>query len=891
MPSTRDDVTTHPAADFTLPELTRSLRALGSARWLRDPDHARFFTPLLTARRNAARVRTAEGHVAAFQADRLRRAFVDAVDLLAAARHARSAPDRRAWVAQLSDAGGPVWRALDALEAAAASVASAGAADRFRAWQSWVAELQQLFLAVDGWWQRIVEVRDGKRPPRAARVLLLLLLACAPVVAGAQQHLTYRVSGIRAESLVVRGFDVVGMELGDALVVAEPRDLARLAALGARAEPRLAPNTDVRRLQNLAAVAAAPVIYRSYDDPQRGIRRWIDSLAAANPRVSVDTVGLSYEGRPILAVKVGPRGDAASRPNVLFVATHHAREWAATEMALRLIKRLATGTDARTDSLINQRDVWIVPVVNPDGYQYTFTTDRLWRKNRRPAGTATGVDLNRNHSNNWGLDDSGSSPDPFSEIYRGPSAASEPEVKALQQFHVLHPPVISISYHTYAGLLLFPPGSRAGVLSGDLDLYRALAGTNVNPAARDRLPGSQRSFYSPGTAWLLYPTNGEYTDWASATFGTVSINPELTSGYGTGGYYGFEFPDDETLLQLLFTDNLPFALDAIEMARDPAHYRSPTTGLRPERWVLESGSTRLRVRGPSAAAPSASLSAAGQPVAFTLDSAAGARYDRRLLSQSGALGRPSTISITAGGELVRWTLLTAAGAESGDPAWSLSGFVTDAATPFAGKASYRGTTGELRSLPITVPAASDTLSLTYWTRYSGEGFAELPFGFVRYSADGGQTWNIVGRLAGNASAWYPEDLRIGGVKGQTIVLSFLSVGMPWWIDEVTLFANLPAAATTPGDTSRAGAASRFKPSANPVRGNQVTFVWPFDGKSGNLLVYDFTGRLVWKSTAGAQDVDVTWDLPWNLANGAYLVIAESGGQRVRLRLFIARGTP
>lgn len=535
-----------PRADFVLPELTRSLRALGSARWLRDADHARFFTPLLAARRNAARVRTVDGQVAAFQSARLRRALSDAVEQVAASRHPRSAPDRRAFAARITDAGAPVWRALDAMELRAVALGLAVEAGRPAAWSEWVSAVQQLFLAADAWWMAIVEMRDQARAcggaGGAARAIsIALLLAIVPAALGAQQHLTYRVTGMAPDSLRARGFDVVGVEPGAALVVTDAAGLAGLQSMGALPQLLLAAGTDVRRLQNLAAVASAPAVYRNYDDPQRGIRRWTDSLVAVNARISVDTVGLSFEGRPILAVKIGPRGDAASRPNVLFVATHHAREWAATEMALRLIRRLATATDARTDSLLNQRDIWVVPVVNPDGYEYTFTSDRLWRKNRRPnADGSVGVDLNRNHSLSWGLDDGGSSPNPPSELFRGASAASEPEVAALQRFHMLHPPVISVSYHTYAGLLLLPPGSRNGILAADLDAYRVLAGTNVRPAAIDRLPGSVRSFYAPSTAWMLYPTNGEYTDWASATFGTISITPELSSGYGPQGYYGFE---------------------------------------------------------------------------------------------------------------------------------------------------------------------------------------------------------------------------------------------------------------------------------------------------------------------------------------------------------------
>ncbi|MFA6166675.1 MAG: M14 family metallopeptidase [Gemmatimonadaceae bacterium] len=882
------------APEFTLPELTRSLRALGAARWLRDADHARFFTPLLTARRSAARVRTTEGHVAAFQADRLRRALVEAVDQMAAARHPRAAPERRAFAARVTDAGAAVWAALDALDACGVTLTAAATDQRVAAWSAWVAALQQLFLAADAWWMAIVELRDGARPrgsgATARTVGVALLIALAPVVLSAQQHLTYRVTGLTPAALQAAGFDVVGSEGTTALVVAEPVELARLQALGTQAQLVTAVGTDRRRLMQMAAVGTATVVYRPYDDPQRGVRAWVDSLVAANPRVSVDTVGRSYEGRPILAVKIGPRGDLPSRPNVLFVATHHAREWAATEMSLRLIRRLATGTDARTDSLVNQRDVWVVPVVNPDGYEYTFTTDRLWRKNRRPmADGAIGVDLNRNHSNSWGLDNTGSSPTPTSEVYRGPGPASEPEVSALQAFHALHPPVISITYHTYAGLLLFPPGSRYGTLAADIDAYRVLAGTNARPVTMDRLPGSARTFYSPSTAWMLYPTNGEYTDWASATYGTVSINPELTSGYGPSGYYGFEFPDDETLLQQLFADNLPFALDAIEMARNPATYASASTGMRADRWVLESGTQPLRVRGPAALIADAALTAAGQPVAVGVDSASGGKYARRLISQGSAAFRPATIAVASGAERVTWTLVAAAGAEPGDTTWKLTGFGLDSAQRYSGRAAYRSTgTSEMRSSAFSVPAGLDTLSLTFWTRYSGDGYKETPFGLVRVSVDSGRTWAAVMRLSGGAVTWYPEDVRVGGVQGKTVMLSFLSSNMPWWLDEVAVFANgAPAVVGGVGE-----APSRLLPSANPVRGNSVTFTWPFATKSGRVSVYDLSGRLVWHGDVPGGAEDVTWDFGASrVPNGAYLVLAESGALRARLRLFVAREAP
>jgi len=131
-------------------------------------------------------------------------------------------------------------------------------------------------------------------------------------------------------------------------------------------------------------------------------------------------------------------------------------------------------------------------------------------------------------------------------------------------------------------------------------------------------------------------------------------------------------------------------------------------------------------------------------------------------------------------------------------------------------------------------------------------------------------------------------VRVGGVRGKSVLLSFLSSSMPWSIDEVAVFANGAAAVAGGG----AEAPTRLLPSANPVRGNAVTFTWPFAAKSGRVRVYDFSGRLVWQGDVPAGAEDVTWELSASrVPNGAYLVLAESGALRARLRLFVAREAP
>src|SRR5207245_551281 len=228
--------------------------------------------------------------------------------------------------------------------------------------------------------------------------------------------------------------------------------------------------------------------FHSFDNPANGIRATLNAWAAADSVIHVDSVGASYEGRPILAVKVGAAADDPARPNVLFMATHHAREWISTAVAMKLIRWLA---DSGGGAALATHDVWVIPVENPDGYQYSFSTERYWRKNRRPNDNGSyGVDPNRNYPAFWGIDELGSSGSQYAETYRGTAPASEPETQAIMAFHAAHPPVVAVSYHSYSGLVLYPWGFRSGQLAPDLQRYQALAGTDLVPAVLDSVPGS-----------------------------------------------------------------------------------------------------------------------------------------------------------------------------------------------------------------------------------------------------------------------------------------------------------------------------------------------------------------------------------------------------------------
>jgi hypothetical protein len=316
-------------------------------------------------------------------------------------------------------------------------------------------------------------------------------------------------------------------------------------------------------------------VYKSFDAPKKGIKAQLNKIKASYPHIcQLKTIGHSVQDRPMLAMRLTNERIKGEKPQVLFLATHHAREWVATQMAMRLIKYLTAnyGADARVTELLDNVEVWIMPVGNPDGYQYTFTNERLWRKNLRDNDgdgeitIADGVDLNRNFESHWGLDDEGSSGIPSAGTYRGEAPNSEPETQAVVNFIKQNNFKFVISYHTHGNLILYPWGWQVKTASLDDPIFVAQAGTDENPAIWDSL---RDEGYNPGVGADLYITNGDFIDWTYQDMGIPSHTVEFTKGYD------FRFPDDEDMVQTVFEDSLEFVLSVAESALDPAHPVSP----------------------------------------------------------------------------------------------------------------------------------------------------------------------------------------------------------------------------------------------------------------------------------------------------------------------------
>ncbi|MBX3133940.1 MAG: hypothetical protein KF689_11235 [Gemmatimonadaceae bacterium] len=148
--------------EFTLPEFTRSLRALAVPS-APGSDHDVIFAPLLEARRAAHRASSVEQQVAAFEAGKLERAWRGAIASLAERRHGKSLPDRRALGAELELLAAPVWTSLAELKSEAERLKLAKADQRAAAWAQWVTAVQGVFRAADAWWERALPVLADSR--------------------------------------------------------------------------------------------------------------------------------------------------------------------------------------------------------------------------------------------------------------------------------------------------------------------------------------------------------------------------------------------------------------------------------------------------------------------------------------------------------------------------------------------------------------------------------------------------------------------------------------------------------------------------------------------------------------------------------------------------------
>ena len=302
------------------------------------------------------------------------------------------------------------------------------------------------------------------------------------------------------------------------------------------------------------ATAEAVTGYHSAESLEQDLR----DLATSAPEIAeLQQIGSSLEGRPIWALRIGERRGSARK--LMFMGCHHAREWIAVEVPFLLAKHLVTqANQSPVKDWLQTGELWVAPMVNPDGHEFSRQVARLWRKNRRPnADGSFGVDPNRNYGYMWGtLNVSTSSHVPSDETYVGPRAFSEPETRAVRDVIARELFRAVITYHSYSQLILYPWGYTDDPIVdvGDRTRMADLATT-----MHTLIKGVHGKVYTPQQSSQLYPTAGDTTDWTYGVYGVPSFTIELRPERFDQG--GFILPPDQ--IQPTWEENKPAVLEFI----------------------------------------------------------------------------------------------------------------------------------------------------------------------------------------------------------------------------------------------------------------------------------------------------------------------------------------
>jgi hypothetical protein len=680
----------------------------------------------------------------------------------------------------------------------------------------------------------------------------------------------------------------------------------------------------------------------------------LDSLHLLFPNVigERETIGVSLEGRALWAVRVtADPATAPPRPQVLFTSLTHAREPMGLMTVIHFLWYVGErfGADPEITHLLGSRELWVVPVVNPDGYEANRRIapggGGMRRKNMRDAqadGDSRGVDLNRNFGYQWGYDDAGSSPAPDDATYRGTAPFSEPETEAIWNFCVTKQFLLALNYHSYSNVLIFPWGYLDEETEDSL-AYREYA------AAMTRHNGYA---YGTGDQVIGYPTNGDADDWMyGERFDKpriLSMTPEV--GTGDDGFW----PPAVRILPLAEANVRP-NLIVLWAAGGYPRLRSAV--------VIDSTGDGFFERGEAftirAVVANAGLGdmeevsvsvASGSPV-LALDSKdttlteVRARTDREcaftgrvgltavegtaedLIVSFGIGGTPllfDSIRVTIG----KAQVLFADGGESDLSAWTSTGGWGRSATSHAGGSSFSDSpfgayqnyyAASLRlASPVRIPAGSVAAQLVFWTRWEIETLYD--FAQVEASTDRGTSWApLQGRYTkpgsglgvqaldapgydGRQLDWVEERVDLTGLRGDSVLIRFVLRSDEyltmdgWYVDDVQLRAYGGGVSSVTDREMRPHAFSLGQNFPNPFNPETVIeytvgeWSQAGGGREVHIALYDLLGREVVTLVNEARRPGryrVALDARW-LSSGTYFYRMRAGDFVETRRLTIIR---
>ena len=641
-----------------------------------------------------------------------------------------------------------------------------------------------------------------------------------------------------------------------------------------------------------------------------------------------DSIGQTYLGEQVYCVKISdnPGTEDPTEPDVLIMGLHHAREWAALEAPLFIADSLtkAYSTNSTIKAAVDSREIWVVPCVNVDGYNYDYPGEHWWRKNRQPYGGAIGTDPNRTYDGscnrdkfgNWGVIPAGGGGStthyPSEEVFCGPYGAdgngnSAPCCKNIENFVKTHEFNFTESFHSHAEMVIWP----WGYTSTNPPNNSAIVSYGNTTASMIHCVGS--GYYEPSQSSGLYPTSGDSDGWIYGWYhyvnGTNCVS--FTNEIGTAFYQ----PASD--LDYICRENFKGIFYMIQQAED--------------------------IRN--------NLTAEVPPPAMTpMDTSTTGNYTVSWSPRNPSINNPTKWELH---ELTGFSSFTD-NLESGTAYWTLDGFsLSTAKSHSASHSFFSGASNYMCSMATTVnpyPVKTGD-SLTFWCWYYLED--DYDVATVEVSVNGLEWLQLDNSYTGSQQTWTRKSYSLEPWVGKSIFIRFRSMTDPMTLREgiyvddispVTDFSNEVTISSTITDTfytlsgkpddsywycvkgsntaygwgnfstledivvnNTAIAEERkgVKPfslsiSPNPFREKTVIRLTvngsQFTDKNCQLQIYNATGRLV-KSFSlptaySLLPTEITWDGMDNnghrMPTGVYYLRGKSGDKTLNRKLILVR---
>ncbi len=511
-------------------------------------------------------------------------------------------------------------------------------------------------------------------------------------------------------------------------LICDRAELALVTGCGLPSEV-IIDDLDTRRLE-----AAELGFYCSYDSMKSILR----NLASSYPAIcKLDSFGPTHEGRWILGVKISDNPSLdEDEPEVMFMGQVHAREWAAGQVCRHIADTLVRNYAANTSfrDLVDNREIWVFPIVNADGFAYDYPSQRSWRKNRQPFGSSYGCDDNRdfngvcsgNRMADWGslVRGSRTSHLPSDETFFGASGAWGKEIGALCEFFKQRTIVACIEFHSYSELILWPYGH--GENTPDNTYYSSL-GQQV----ASRISKLSGGTYTPQRSDQLYPTNGGSDDWF----------------YGWAHYIG-GFPCMSFCCELGTT-----------------FYQS-TTDLNKIQTEAFKGSFYLAQQASDII--NSLEGTVPRPILAPIDSAFG-DFTLHWTPIRPEQNHPTKWEL----EELSGLVVVEDGFESGTGKWTLQGASQSTSQKHSGTYSiYLGTGNNISNYAMTKDPypVNPGDSLRYWIWYNTESNYDVTVAEV--SLEGKEWFQLHDRLTGNSSGWIRKSFSLQPWAGKSVFIRF-----------------------------------------------------------------------------------------------------------------------